>query len=106
MPRWWRPPRAPNQRRRNGFPCPPCCRPTAASTLHARRPPDRRDCCALPPMRSVPAAAAKAVAQRGRDQQDREHFEEITQLRRILEWVRRVDVEEPAAVGAELLDRD
>jgi hypothetical protein len=33
-------------------------------------------------------------------------LEKFAERRRVLERVRRVDVEEPAAVGAELLDRD
>ncbi len=44
---------------------------------------------------------AEGVAQRGRDQQDRQHLDEVRQRRRILERMRRVDVEEAAAVGAQ-----
>ena len=50
--------------------------------------------------------APERVAERRRDQQDRQHLEEVRERRRILERMRRVDVEEAAAVRAELLDRD
>ena len=46
------------------------------------------------------------VAKRRGNEQDREQFQEIRQRIRILERMRRVDVEEAAAVGAELLDGD
>ena len=63
----------------------------------------RQDRPALP---RVADHHAERVAQRRRDQQDRQHFQEVGQRRRVLERMRRVDVEEPAAVGAELLDGD
>ena len=49
---------------------------------------------------------AERVAERGGDQQNRQQLEEIRQRRRVLERVRGIDVEEAAAVGAELLDGD
>ena len=49
---------------------------------------------------------AERVAERRRDQQDREHLEKVRERRRVLERMRGVRVEEPAAVRAELLDRD
>ena len=48
----------------------------------------------------------KVIAQRRRDQQDGQHFQEVGQRRRVLQRMRGVDVEEAAAVGAELLDGD
>ncbi len=42
--------------------------------------------------------------ERRRDDQHEQHLEEVGERRRVLERVRRVDVEEAAAVGAELLD--
>ena len=49
---------------------------------------------------------AERVAQGGGDHEDRQHFQEVRERRRVLERMGRVDVEEPAAVGPELLDRD
>ncbi len=49
---------------------------------------------------------AERVAKRRRDQQNGEHFQQVRQRRRILIRMRAVGVEEAAAVGAELLDRD
>ena len=56
---------------------------------------------------SLPAAAdhpAVGRGQRSGDQQHRQHLDEVGEAARVLERHRRVDVEEPAAVGAELLD--
>ena len=49
--------------------------------------------------------SAEGVAERRRDHEDREHLEEVAERGRVLERMGRVDVEEPAAVGAQLLDR-
>ena len=46
------------------------------------------------------------VAERGGDHQDREQLEEVGERRRILEGMGRIDVEEAAAVRAQLLDHD
>ena len=59
-----------------------------------------------PALPGVADHLAEGVAERRRDQQDREHLDEVRQRRRVLERMRRVDVEEAAAVRAELLDRD
>ena len=58
------------------------------------------------PWRVSLTIVAERVAEGGGDQQDREHLEEVRERRRVLERVRGVHVEEAAAVGAELLDRD
>jgi ribosomal protein S15P/S13E len=58
-----------------------------------------------PALARVADHLAEGVAQRRRDQQDRQHLQEVGQRRRVLERMRRVGVEEAAAVGAELLDR-
>jgi hypothetical protein len=59
-----------------------------------------------PALARIAHHAAEGVAERRGDRQDREQLEEVGQGRRILEGMRRVDVEEPAAVGTELLDGD
>ena len=59
-----------------------------------------------PALARVAHHAAERVAERRRDQQDREHLEEVRERRRVLERMRGVHVEEAAAVRAELLDRD
>ena len=59
-----------------------------------------------PALAAVADHRAEGVAERRGDQQDRQHLEEVRERRRVLERVGRVDVEEAAAVGAELLDRD
>ena len=59
-----------------------------------------------PALPAVADHAPEGVAERRRDQQDREHLEEVRERRRVLERVRGVHVEEPASVGAELLDGD
>ena len=59
-----------------------------------------------PALARVPDHGAERVAERGGDHQDREELEEVRERRRVLERMGRVDVEEPAAVRAELLDRD
>ncbi len=46
------------------------------------------------------------VAERRRDEQDREQLDEVREGRGVLEGVRRVDVEEAPTVRAELLDHD
>ena len=48
---------------------------------------------------------AEGVGERERDRQEQEDREPVGQRRRVLERRRRVLVEEPAAVVAELLDR-
>ena len=57
---------------------------------------------ALPP---VADHAAEHEAQRRRNQEDRQHLHEVGERRRVLVRMRRVGVEEAAAVGAEHLDR-
>ncbi len=59
-----------------------------------------------PALAAIADHASKCVAERRRNQQERQHFEEIRQRRRVLERMRRVRVVVAAAVGAELLDRD
>ena len=59
-----------------------------------------------PALARVAHHLAEGVAQRSRDQQDRQQLQEVGQRRGILERMRRVDVEEAAAVGAQLLDGD
>ena len=58
------------------------------------------------PWRMSPTMRPNVMQQRRGDQQDREQLEEVRERRRVLERMRRVHVEEAAAVGAELLDRD
>ena len=48
---------------------------------------------------------AQRHAQPGRNQEDRNHLQQIAQRRRVLERMRRVRIEEPAAVGPQHLDR-
>jgi hypothetical protein len=55
------------------------------------------------PWRRSPTST-ETEAQRGRDQEDGQHLQEVGQRRRVLIRVRRVGVEEAAAVGAEHLD--
>jgi len=58
---------------------------------------------------ALPAVAdhfAERDAQRGGDQQDRQNLQEVREGRGILQRMGGVHAEEPAAVGAELLDRD
>ena len=59
-----------------------------------------------PALAGVADHLAEGVAERRRDHEDRQHLEEVRERRRVLERVRRVDVEEAAAVRAELLDGD
>ncbi len=59
-----------------------------------------------PPLARIPHHFAERVAQRARDHEDRQQLEEVRQRRRVLVRVRGIDVEESAAVGAQLLDRD
>ena len=59
-----------------------------------------------PALAGVTDHAAKGVAQRSRNKQDRQQFEEIGKRRGILDRMRRIGVEESAPVGAELLDRN
>ncbi|MNV55170.1 hypothetical protein D3C71_1473950 [compost metagenome] len=49
---------------------------------------------------------AEGEHQRHRDQDDRGHFEQVAPGRRVLERMRRVDAEEAATVGTQLLDRN
>ena len=48
--------------------------------------------------------AAEHEAEGSRDQQDEDHLEKVGERRRVLVRMRGVDVEEAAAIGAELLD--
>jgi hypothetical protein len=59
-----------------------------------------------PALPRVADHATECVAQSPTNQQNREHLEEVRQRCRILERMRGIDVEESAAVRAELLDRD
>ena len=59
-----------------------------------------------PALAGVAHHLAEGVAQRGRDQQDRQHLQEIRERRRVFKRMGRVGVEEPAAVRAQLLDGD
>ena len=59
-----------------------------------------------PPLARVVDHSTERVAERRRNQQDGQHLEEVGQRRRIFERMRRVHIEEAAAVRAELLDRD
>ncbi len=59
-----------------------------------------------PALAAVLHQLAEREAERARDQQDREHLEEVRERRRVLERMGRVHVVEAAAVRAELLDRD
>ena len=58
-----------------------------------------------PPLALVADYPAERVGQREQDQQDREQLHEVREPRRVLERVRRVRVDDPAAVRPELLDR-
>ena len=58
-----------------------------------------------PALARIADHAAESEAERGRDQEDRQHLDEVGQRRRVLVGMRRVGVEEAAAVGAEHLDR-
>ena len=59
-----------------------------------------------PSLPRVPHHLAERVAKRGGDREDREHLDEIGDGGRVFERMRRVHVEETAAVGAELFDDD
>ncbi|MEY9245258.1 hypothetical protein ABIF27_005913 [Bradyrhizobium elkanii] len=50
--------------------------------------------------------AAEHVGHGGAEREDRDHLHEVRQRGRILERMRRVGVEEAAAIGAEHLDRN
>ena len=50
--------------------------------------------------------AAEHVGERGAEREDRDHLNEVRQRGRVLERVRGIGIEEPAAIGAEHLDRD
>jgi len=58
----------------------------------------------ITPLTCVADHLAERAAQSGRDQQDRQHLQEIGQRRGVLKRVATVGIEEPAAIGAELLD--
>ena len=73
---------------------------------HACQEHDRHGGVERPALPLVLDHPSEGVGQRGRDQQDVEHLEEVAERRRILVGHRRVGVPEAAAVGAELLDRD
>ena len=57
-----------------------------------------------PAVRLLLHHAAEGPGEPGRDEEDLEHLQEVGQRRRVLERMRRVGVEEAAAVGADLLD--
>jgi hypothetical protein len=129
MPRWWRWPKGPIERCRTAPPCLPCCRPAGWRRRCRSRPasgehriarlfgprgeavePDEGHGHGDEQRDSLPRIAdhaAEGDAQRRRDQQDREDFARGRTAR----WGSRsgcaeFDVEEAAAVRAELLDRD
>ena len=77
-----------------------------SSRRHAGEEDDRHGGVERPALPLVLDHPAEGVGQRGRDQQDEEHLEEVAERRRVLVGDGRVGVEEAAAVGAELLDRD
>ena len=70
-----------------------------AEEHHHHRPVDRE------PLAAVAGHAAVGEDERRRDHEHEQHLEEVGELSRVLERVRGVRVEEPAAVGAEQLDR-
>ena len=49
---------------------------------------------------------AEGVGQRGADHKDQQHLDQVGAASRVLERMRRIDVEEAAAVPAQQLDRD
>ena len=57
------------------------------------------------PCRVVADHAPERVGEAGADREDQDDLQEGRERRRVLERMRRVGVEEPAAVRAELLDR-
>jgi hypothetical protein len=57
-----------------------------------------------PALACVAHRAAEGETQRRRDQEDRQHLEEVAERRRVLVRMGRVGVEEAAAVGAQHLD--
>ena len=59
-----------------------------------------------PSLAQVAHHAAEDEAKRRRDQEDRQHLQEVGDSRRVLVRVGRVGVEEAAAVGADHLDRE
>ena len=59
-----------------------------------------------PSLAGVADHRAEGVAERGGDQQNGQDLEKVRQRRGVFERVRRVDVEEAAPVGPELLDGD
>ena len=63
----------------------------------------REEC---PSLALVADHPTEGVGQRRADREDRPHLDEVADRIRILEGMSGVDVEEAAAVGAELLDRD
>ena len=72
---------------------------------HPDREQDRHRGQQHPSLPSVSGELPDHVREAGGNQQDREDLQEARERRRVLERVRRVGVEEAAAVGAELLDR-
>ena len=58
-----------------------------------------------PALAGIADHAAEGEAQRGRDQEDRQHLDEVGQRRRVFIGMRRVGVHEAATVGAQHLDR-
>ena len=113
--------------RRTAGPCPRGCRPvtcavtvwvTPCASSFALPPVSRYWSVTAAPSQSTTITATHRVPlalvlhhppegerERERDEEDRVDLEEVAELRRVLERVRRVDVEEPAAVRAEHLDR-
>ena len=59
-----------------------------------------------PALAAVAHHAPERRGQRGGDEQDEQHLDEVRERGRVLERHRAVHVEEAAAVGAQLLDRD
>ena len=117
---------APSRRCRSAAPCPPCCRRSSRRRRAVRRRRGAGRACRAarrgrrrrrattnidhhrredrPALAAVADHAPEGGGERGRDQQDQQQLEEVRERRRVLERHRRVDVEEAAAVGAELLD--
>ncbi len=121
-------PTARRPRRRSGPPCPPCSRPTGSSRSTGRRRASvsfglpfcsanianagdqRPGCPPSPRAAGAPAACPSPVARTSTTNangisRSAYSLQEVGEPVRVLERVRRVGVEEPAAVRAELLDR-
>ena len=115
--RWWRRRTAPSRGCRTGPPCPPARAPAASAagpfgcvSAHqatASRPPHSTPITASStwPCRVSRDHDAERAGQADRDDQQQEDLEQVGPGVRVLERVRGVGVEDPAAVGAQLLDR-